>query len=165
VAEIVAQRLCAGVEQPLREREAVERLVPVLVRAQDPLADAGHRRGEHQRADRVGARRRDHAGDAAPDVVAHDHRAVEAELVDQAEHARRLRLGAVGLPRRAVVAVGLAEAAQVRHDDVGMGLEPRDDVAVVGAVARPAVQQDGGHAVPVAVVGEAEAVDRRAARH
>ena len=143
----------------------MERLVPVLVGVQDALAGAGHRRGEDERADRLGARRGDRPRHAAADVVADDHRAVEAQLVDQAEHARRLRLGAVGLFRRAVVAVGLAEAAQVGHDDVGAVLEQRHDVAVVAAVPGPAVEEHGGGTGSGAVVGEAEAVDRRAAGH
>ena len=126
----------------------MERLVPELLGVQDPLTGAGHRRSGHERADRVWVRRRDRASDAAADVVADHHRAVEPELVDQPEHARGLGVGGVRLLRGPVVAVGLAEAAQVGHDDVGVRRSSGDDVGVVGAPARPAVQQDHGRPAP-----------------
>jgi len=135
------------------------------VGVQDPLAGAGHRRSGHERTDRLRMPGGDRAADAAADVVADQHRAVEPELVDQPEHARRLGIGGVGLRGRPVVAVGLSEAAQVGHHDVGVGSEQRDDIAVVGARPRPAVQQDDGRAGARAVVGETEPVDRGAVPH
>jgi hypothetical protein len=63
------------------------------------------------------------------------------------------------------VLVGLAEAAQVRHDDVVLCGEQRHELAVVAAVAGPAVQQHDRATGAGAVVHELESVDRCGARH
>ena len=146
----------------------MERLIPegaLALRREDAVADAGERRREDQRADGVGPLAGHELGHAAADVVADAPPAVEAELVDQADDGGRLLRRAVGLGGRPVVGVGLAEAAQVRHDDVGDLREPGHDRRVVRARARPAVEQHDGSARARAVVGEREAVDGSAARH
>jgi hypothetical protein len=119
VAQVRAHLRLAG-DQLVGKRQPVEGLVPELalrVRAQDAVADSGQRRRQHQRADRVRTLPRDRLRNAAADVVAHEDRPIEAQLVDQGEDARGLSVGEVGR-RRSVVAVGLAEAAQVGHHHV-----------------------------------------------
>jgi hypothetical protein len=56
------------------------------------------------------------------------------------------------------VLVGVAEAAQVGDDHVGAG-QQRDHLAVVGAVAGPAVQEHHGGAATGPVVRQPEPVD------
>jgi hypothetical protein len=84
---------------------------------------------------------------------------VEPELVDQPEDAARLGGRGVLAGRIRPVLVGLAEAPQVGHHHVGAG-QQRHDLAVVGPVPRPAVQQHHGRALPGSLVGQPEPVDR-----
>ena len=63
-----------------------------------------------------------------------------------------LRAWAVGVVlagRIRLVLVGLAEPPQVRHDHVGGRRHERDDLAVVGPVPRPAVQQQHAGPAPI----------------
>jgi hypothetical protein len=120
VGEVLPDCLRLAVQQPLGELELVERLVPELLAAQDALADPGQRRRQDHPVHRMWRRRGDRARDAAADVVAHEHRLLKAQLADQAQDARRLGLGRVRLLGRAVMAVRLPEAAQVRDHDVGV---------------------------------------------
>jgi len=71
----------------------------------------------------------------------------------------RVLLGVRGAP------VGLAEPAQIRHDDVGRARQPFEDRPEVRTGARPAVQQDHRRPAARAVVGEGEPVDGGGARH
>jgi hypothetical protein len=63
------------------------------------------------------------------------------------------------------MAVRAAEAAEIRHDDVGLVREQRRDVALVVARPRPPVEQHDGRARARAVVLQGEAVDGPAAGH
>jgi hypothetical protein len=92
----------------------VEGLVPVLALghgAQDPVADAGQWRSDHQRADRPGRLAGDRLGDPAADVIPGDHRGFQAQLIHEAENAPRLRLRGVGAAGVLRVLVGLTESA------------------------------------------------------
>jgi hypothetical protein len=63
--------------------------------------------------------------------------------------------------------VGFAKAPRVGHHHVGAG-QQRHDLAVVGPVSRPAVQQQHGGVVgswPGSVVGQPESVDLSVLAH
>lgn len=81
--------------------------------------------------------------DPAADVVTAEDRPVQPEFFDQRDDTAGLRVGAVLDRRVARVFVGRAEAAQVWYHNVGRWQE-RGNVAVLGAVARPSVQQHHG---------------------
>jgi hypothetical protein len=168
VPEVGAQRVGVAVHQGVGERELVEGLVPELALGlgrQDALAHAGQRRRQDERAHGRRAQAGDRLRHAAADVVAGQHDGLEADLVDEREHARRLRVGGVRVRRRRVVAVRAAEAAQVGRDDVGVVAQERDDRAVVGPRAGPAVQQHDRGARALAVVLQGESVDGPAQGH
>jgi hypothetical protein len=127
---------------------------------EDPVPDAGQRGRDDQGADQVGPVPGDGLGDPAADVVAGQDDGPQRQFADQADEAAGLGRGAVLGRRVGPVLVGLAEPAQVGHDHVGAWCQPRDDVAVVGPVSRPAVQQEHRGARPGPVVGQPESVDR-----
>src|SRR2546430_10678041 len=80
------------------EVEMMEVLVPELalkVGVQHAPARAGDGWADHDRAYAAGRFAGDRLGDAAADVVPRDHRTCQAQLVDQAEDAARLRRGGV----------------------------------------------------------------------
>ena len=168
VREVGAHRGAVAVEDLLHQRQLVKRLVPELphrVRAEDALPGARQRRRDDQRAHHLRRVARDRLRDPAADVVAGDHRRVEPELLDQADHTARLRHRRVGLGRRLRVLVGLPEAAQVGYDHGGGVREQRNDIRVVGAVARPPVKQQDRRPGARPFVAEPEAVDRCGAGH
>ena len=145
----------------------MERLVPELalrLRRQHAIAGARERRGEDQPAHALRCGPGDGLRDAAADVVAREHGAVDPEVVHEADDAARLCRRGVADGRLHRVFVGLPEPAQVRHDDVRLAGQQRRQRAVVGARPRPAVQQQHQRPVARAVVGQEEAVDRRRAR-
>jgi hypothetical protein len=146
----------------------VEGLIPELLlglRAEHAIPRAGQRRTDHERPRPFGKNTGDGLGGTAADVIAGQYRAAQPQLVDQACDAARLRGGRVGIGGRPVMLVRLAEAAQVRRDHLGRGGQPGDDVAEVGAVAGPAVQQDDRRARASPVVGQPEPVNLSAAWH
>jgi hypothetical protein len=136
-----------AVEDLLDQRQLVERLVPELayrLGAEHALAGARQRRRERQRAHRVRRVTCDRLRDPAADVVAGDQRPLEPQLVDQAEHTACLRDRRVRVARGLGVLVGLPEATEMRHHDVGAIGQQRHHRLVVAAVARPAVQEHHG---------------------
>ena len=86
--------------------------------------------------------------DPAADVVPAEDRPVQSEFFDQRDDAAGLGIGAVLGRRVGQVFVGRAEAAQVGYHYVGRWQE-RNNIAVLGPVARPPVQQHHGGTAPV----------------
>jgi len=63
------------------------------------------------------------------------------------------------------VLVGLAEAAQVRDDDIHSRRHKRDDIAIVAAIAGPPVQQHHRGTITNALIGEPEPIDGKCPFH
>ncbi len=168
VREVGAHRVGAAVDQLLGQPEAMEGLVPVLalgIGLEHAPADPGHRRGEDERPHPPRRIARDPLGDAAADVVARDDRRGDPELVEQADHAARLRGGRVQLRCVALRPVGLPEPAQVRDDHLQLDRRAAGAPPPVGAVARPAVQEHDRGPGTLALIGERDAIDRGRAHH
>jgi hypothetical protein len=166
VPQVRADGVRLAVDQLGRELGVVEGLVPELplgLRGEDPVSDPRQRRRDDQGPDQIGPVPGDGLGDPAADVIAGDDRPSQRQLIDQPDDAAGLSRGVVLASRIRLVLVGLAEPPQVRHDDVGGRRHERDDLAVVGPVPRPAVQQQHRGSrpnSPGSLVGQPESVDR-----
>jgi hypothetical protein len=161
MTQVGTDQIGLAVDELGGQAKLVERLVPELLlrpRAEDPVTDPGQRGRDHQRPDQAGPLAGDGLGDPAADVIAGQHRPAEPELLDQRDDAARLRGRGVLTARLGLVPVRLAEPPQIRHNDLRRVREPRHHGAVVGPVARPAVQQQHGGATTGPVIGEAEAI-------
>ena len=148
----------------------MEGLVPELregLRAEDPLARARDGRRDHQPGHALRMVGRDPLGDAAADVIAADQHAVEPQLVEQRDDARRLPRSGVGRVRRLRRSLRLPEAAQVGDDHVGVGERGGDRIVVVPPrPGHPCSSTIASAPVPpVAVVREPEGLELRAQRH
>jgi hypothetical protein len=153
-----------SVDQPLHEVELVEALIPELPdrrRGRDPRTNAGQRRGcnqaTHQRRTQCGQP----LSDAATDVIATDDELRDAELVEQTDEAAHLSIGVVMPGGVHGMLVRLTEASQVGDDDVVVIRQPFGNSRVVGAIARPTMQQQDRRRRrrPVAVEGQPESVN------
>jgi len=103
-------------------------------------------------------------GDAASDVVARDDRLTQAEFPDEGDDAAGLGCGAVSLGRIDTMFVRTSEPAQIRHHDVDILAQQWHNMAKVGVVSRPAMQQNYGLPGPLTLVGQLEPVARRTQR-
>ena len=112
-------------------------------------------------SDVFGVNLRHGLGDTTADVVAGDDGALEAKLLDEGDHAVGLRPGAVALLGIHPMLVRPPESAKVGHHHVDVVPQQWHDVAKVGVIPRPAVQQ---HHRPttgsVAFVGQLKSVSR-----
>jgi len=104
-------------------------------------------------------------GDSAANVVPADHGSVQPELVDQPDDTARLCISALLAGRVGPVLVGLAEAPQVWLNDIRRRRHERGDLAVVGPVAWPPMQQDHGRAATSPLVRQTEPVNSKSATH
>ena len=163
VPQVRADGVRLAIDQFGGQFQVVEGLVPELPlgpRDQDPIADPGQRRGDDQGPDQVRAVPGDGLGDPAADVVAGDDGLVQLQLGHQADQAAGLSDGAVLAGRIGLVLIRFAEPPQVGHDHVGLGRHQRGDLAVVGPVPRPAVQQQHRTPGPGPLISKPESVDR-----
>jgi len=128
VPQVRLDRAGVPVDQLRAHVQEVKGLVPELplgLRLQDPVADPGQRRRDHQGADQIRSLSRDRLGDPAADVIPGDrHRRFEPELPDQPDQAASLGGRGVLVGRLHEVLVRLAEPAQVRDHHVGL-VRPR----------------------------------------
>ena len=164
VAEVGADGVEVPVEQLFGQRQAMEVLVPELalgLATRGPVAEARERRRDDERCDALGRAPRERLRHAAAHVVAAHDDALDAELVEESEHAGGLGVGAVERARVDVMAVGSAEAAQVGHDDLELAFQPLQHPVLVPPASRPAVQQDDGRPRPATHVAQTEVVDGR----
>ena len=125
----------------------------------------GGRRRDGRRGREIRSAARHGLGDPAADVVPADHRPVQPELVDQPDDTARLCIGVMLAGRIGRVLVGLAEAPQVGHNDIRRRRHQRDDLALVGPVAWPPVQQQHGGTATNPLVCETEPVDGDGLEH
>ena len=56
--------------------------------------------------------------------------------------------------------VGVPEAAEVGHDDLGGAGQERHQVSIVGPIAGPTVQEDDGRPGADPIIGEPKTIDR-----
>jgi hypothetical protein len=63
------------------------------------------------------------------------------------------------------VLVRVAEATEVWDDDIDCRRQTRDDIAIVGAIAGPPVQQHHGRTITGALICEPESIDGKRPFH
>ena len=163
VPQIRANGLGLPVDELLGKVEAVKGGVPELprrLRGQHPLARAGERRRDDERTHQIRPRPGDGLGDEASDVVSRDHGGTQPQLFDQPDDAPGLCRPRIGFLRLVDVLVGVPEAAEVGHDDLGGAGQERHQIPIIGSIAGPTVQEDDGRAGADPIIGEPETIDR-----
>jgi hypothetical protein len=167
VLEIGPHRRSVAVDDPIDHRQLMKRLIPELPLrrlAQDSVTHAGQRRGDDQGPDQARGDASDLLRNPAADVVAGDHRSPQAQLLDQTDHARRLRPHRIRATRLLRMLVGFPEAPKIGRHHIQAAQQPRD-VPPVAVIARPTMQQDNGVTGSLPDVRQAEAVNGRGAQH